>query len=325
MAALRAVKSGHLLCALISFWAFTGGATIGSVHTNHRQDLNIDRHQEDMVMEVDSAARLTLSHRDRQTSHGEEVSTSAEVSRKHGCSHRCSNRRRHCCCCRCQCRLTPTPTPLPTPLPTQKPQNDTTMPTAAPISFNQPPTCELSFDKGRQNNVNNLGGFHPSPMFANMRFSRFERVCHALNTDLALQVINRSTYNSETMKQGSCDIQEQNLPSVSVKSGTSVDLIFDFTAAWNGYKHADPVGIFYITVLDLEQGMAIEASNYTSYSLGFNSSIKEKTSEKYKARFVSGKKGPVGENTLGDAEGRPRHMTPDQKKIAISFQSKNLA
>jgi len=72
------------------------------------------------------------------------------------------------------------------------------------------------------------------------------------------------------------------LPSVSVKSGTSVDLIFDFTAAWNGYKHADPVGIFYITVLDLEQGMAIEASNYTSYSLGFNSSIKEKTSEKYK-------------------------------------------
>lgn len=162
-------------------------------------------------------------------------------------------------------------------------------------------------------------------MFANMRFSRFERVCHALNTDLALQVINRSTYNSETMKQGSCDIQEQNLPSVSVKSGTSVDLIFDFTAAWNGYKHAEPVGIFYITVLDLEQGMAIEASNYTSYSLGFNSSIEVKSSETYKARFVSGKKGPVGEKTLGDAEGRPRNMTPDQKKIAVSFQFKNLA
>jgi len=250
-------------------------------------------------MEVVSAARLTPSHRDKHTSHVEEVSTSAEVSRKHGCSHRCSNRRRHCCCCRRKCRPTPTPTPFPTPWPTPKPENDPKTITAAPINFNQPPTCELSFDKRRKHNVNNLGGFRPSPLFAKMRFSRFERVCHALNTDLALQVINRSTYNSETMKQGSCDIQEQNLPSVSVKSGTSVDLIFDFTAAWNGYKHAEPVGIFYITVLDLEQGMAIEASNYTSYSLGFNSSIEVKSSETYKARFVSGKKGPVGEKNTG--------------------------
>jgi len=136
-------------------------------------------------------------------------------------------------------------------------------------------------------------------------------------------VSNKSVYFSESMAFGSCAInQELNLPSVNVKSGTSVDLEFQYRSPGFYHTRELTIGSFFITILDLEHGQAVEAANFAAYDLGFDSliEVKHATSDKYKLRFESRKEGKAGDKAVGG-----KALTKEQKRSAISFHFENLS
>jgi len=74
--ATRAARSRSMLYALIVYWAFSGGAAVGIVQTDH-QNLDLDGQQGRMVV-VDSMARLKVPHEERPLFRVEEATESAE-------------------------------------------------------------------------------------------------------------------------------------------------------------------------------------------------------------------------------------------------------
>jgi len=180
------------------------------------------------------------------------------------------------------------------------------------MPWNPPPTCDLRFSDTPH--PNNLGGFHPNPWMP--RGVTFHRVCDEQNTDLNVWIWNESQYQPEP-KEKTAFNKQLNYPNVNVLGGTSVDLKFELRSVGNlANSHKVKVGSFYITILDLEHGQAVEAANFKNYTMYENSLIKvaEATSDKYKVRFESTKDGKTENKPVGGSA-----LTKEQEKLGVSM------
>jgi len=174
------------------------------------------------------------------------------------------------------------------------------------MPWNPPPTCELSFTQ-QKTAVSNLDGWHPNPQYP--KDLMFSRVCHEENTDVNLWVRNMSQYKAGEGKSKKTGFNsDMQLPNINVRSGTGVDLRFEFRSPGRfGASHAVTIGSFYITLLDLEAGQVVEAAGFKNYTLDKHSKIQvtELTSTDYTVRFESlaGKEDtPVGGDPLTEAQ-----------------------
>lgn len=151
---------------------------------------------------------------------------------------------------------------------------------------------------------------------------RYDRVCHAVNTDVNLWLVNMSQYKAgdqKWTKTGFCD--ELMLPSINVRTGTSVDVRFEFRSPGKlSTSFRVPIGSFYITLLDLQHGQVVEAAGFKNYTLDGSSKIqvKEPESKQYKVRFES----------KAGKEDTPKGGTPltrGQKELGVSLYFENVS